>query len=113
MYRPSRLNLTSEMEEMISEKKNRFVGSSSSSYTMVRSLNLAPEQSPIERVGRTFRMPVAQSRVSHIRQLDVAFRTGIHEYVALCRMEFSGRDNLCEFLHVSWFDVHNVYTSKC
>jgi hypothetical protein len=54
-------------------------------------------------------MPVAQSRVSHIRELDVAFRTGIHKNVALCRMEFSGRDNLCEFLHVSWFDVHNVY----
>src|SRR5882757_1706912 len=105
MYRPSRLNLTSEMEEMISEKNDRFVGSSSSSYTMVRSSDLAPQQGPIWRVGRTFRMPVAQRRVTHIRELDIAFRTGIHEDVALCRMKLSSRDNLREFLHVRWFDV--------
>ena len=31
MYRPSRLNFTSEMDEIISEKNERVVGSSSSS----------------------------------------------------------------------------------
>jgi hypothetical protein len=57
-------------------------------------------------------MPVTQCGVAHIRELDIAFRAGIHENVALCRMEFSSRDNLREFLHVSWLDVHNVYVDR-
>lgn len=57
-------------------------------------------------------MPVTQCGVAHIRELDIAFGAGIHENVALCRMEFSSRDNLCEFFHVSWLDVHNVYVDR-
>ena len=79
---------------------------------MDRSSDLAPQQGPIWRVGRTFRMPITQRRVPHIRELDITFRAGIHENVALCRMKLSSRDNLCEFFHVCWFDVHNVYVAK-
>jgi hypothetical protein len=53
-------------------------------------------------------MAVAQRRVPHIRELDVTFRAGVHEDVALCRMKLGSRDNLGEFFHVSWLDIHNV-----
>lgn len=35
MYRPSGLNLTSDIDEMISEKKDRLLGSSDASNTIV------------------------------------------------------------------------------
>ena len=57
-------------------------------------------------------MAVAQRRVPHIRELDVTFRAGVHEDVALCRMKLGSRDNLGEFFHVSWLDVHNVYVDR-
>jgi len=45
MYRPSFENLTSDTEEMISEKKDLFDGSSSSSNTVHRTRLLSWSQS--------------------------------------------------------------------
>jgi len=57
-------------------------------------------------------MPITQRRVPHIRKLDITFRTGIHEDVALSRMEFGSRDDFSEFFHVRWLDIHDVYKSS-
>lgn len=53
-------------------------------------------------------MLIAKCTFSHICKLDCAFRARIHEPVAALRVEFGGRDNFCELLHVGWLDVDNV-----
>lgn len=78
MYRPSLLNLTSEMLEMISLKKDLFEGSSSSSNS-VRSRKhhkigcqwgSNTHCSSSTPTSLTFGVLVAKSRVAHIRQFD-------------------------------------------
>lgn len=53
-------------------------------------------------------MLIAQSTLSHVRQLDSAFRACIHEPVTADGVEFGSGDDFCELLHVGWFDVDNV-----
>lgn len=57
----------------------------------------------------TLGVPVAECRVTHVRKLDVAFRTGIHEHVALCWMKLGGSDDLRQLLHIDGFDVHDIW----
>lgn len=67
MYRPSWLNLTSDMEEIISEKKDRLEGSSSSSNSVTISNSVkdlfwvGPER------RRTLGMSITESRIAHVR----------------------------------------------
>ena len=94
------------MEEMISEKKDRDEGSSSSSNSVrvcqrVRQLYIYRQQP-------TFRMLVAKRTLPHVGQLDCAFRTCVHEPVATLRVELRGSNDLGQFLHVRGFDVNNV-----
>ena len=70
MYRPSWLNLTSEIEDMISEKKERVEGSSSSSKP---ALNGSAQHVQSSKQLLTFRVSVAESRITHICQFDVRF----------------------------------------
>lgn len=108
MYRPSWLNFTSEIDEMISEKKDRFVGSSSSSNT---NPGTPPQRQRLrdDRDERlTLRMLIAQRGVPHVSKLDVAFRTAVHEEVAMYWVELRRSDDLRQFFHVRGFDVDDV-----
>ena len=71
MYRPSWLNFTSDIEEMISEKNERLVGSSSSSKPAIDNSKQDPMR--MNKMTLTFRMSVAQSGIPHISEFDVAF----------------------------------------
>ena len=55
-------------------------------------------------------MLVAESTLSHVRQLDCALRAGIHEPVAAQRVEFGRGDDLRQFLHVRRLDIDDVET---
>ena len=57
-------------------------------------------------------MPIAQSRVPHVRQFNCTLRTRIHEVVAMEGMKLRGRDDFCELFHVDRFDVNNVYAAE-
>ena len=54
-------------------------------------------------------MPITESRVTHVSQLDCPFRAGIHEVVAIEWMKFSGCDDLGKLLHVDGLDVNDVF----
>lgn len=71
MYRPSWLNLTSEIDEMISEKNDRVVGSSSSSKPMIP-MRLARYDGKHED-KLAFCVSITQGGVTHVSKLDVAF----------------------------------------
>lgn len=60
-------------------------------------------------IGLTFRMPVAERRLTHVRQLDVRLRARIHKLIAMCWMELGGSDNFCQLLHVHRFDIHDIW----
>ena len=53
-------------------------------------------------------MLVAQRALAHIGQLNRALGACVHEPIAALRMELSSRNHLCQLLHVSRFDVHDV-----
>lgn len=53
---------------------------------------------------------VAQSTFSHIRQLDGALGTSIHEPVAANRVKLRRGYNLCKLLHVGGLDINDVKT---
>lgn len=55
-------------------------------------------------------MLVAKRTLAHIRQLDSAFGACVHEPIATCGVEFSGRDDLGELFHVRRLDVYNIET---
>jgi hypothetical protein len=55
-------------------------------------------------------MLIAERTFSHVCKLDCAFRACIHEPVAALRVEFGGRDDLCQLLHIGWLDVDDVET---
>ena len=55
-------------------------------------------------------MLVAQCRISHVSQFDVALRTAVHEQVAVYRVELGSGDDLSQLLHVCRFDVDDVLT---
>ena len=54
---------------------------------------MADEIASAERL--TLRMTITQCRLTHIGQLDVALRAGVHEDIALRWMELRSSDNLC------------------
>jgi len=56
----------------------------------------------------TFRVLVAQSTFTHIRQLNCTLRACIHEPVAALWMELGSCYNFCELFHVCWLDINNV-----
>lgn len=58
--------------------------------------------------SRTLCMPIAQCRVAHVSELDVALGARVHENIALCWVKLGSRDNLCELLHVHRLDVDDV-----
>lgn len=108
MYRPSWLNFTSEIDDIISEKKDRFVGSSSSSNT---NPGTPPRCQRLrdDRDGKlTLRMLIAQRRVPHVSKLDVAFRTAVHEEVAMYWVELRRGDDFRQLFHVCGLDVDDV-----
>lgn len=105
MYRPSWENRTSEMEDMISEKKERAEGSSSCSNSALSISVCAFDASYLE---LTLGMLVTERILSHVRQLYRAFRARVHKPIAALWVEFSCGDHLCQLLHVRGFDVDNI-----
>ena len=57
----------------------------------------------------TFGMLVAQCLFSHVTQSDGPFAAGINELIAVDRVELGSSDDFRQFLHVGWFDVHDVW----
>ena len=58
--------------------------------------------------GHTLRMLIAESALTHISQFNCPFRARIHEPVAAYGVELSSSNDLCELLHIGWFDVHYI-----
>lgn len=56
----------------------------------------------------TLRMLVTQGALSHISQLDCAFRACIHEPITALRVKFGRSDDFRKLLHVGWLDVDDV-----
>ena len=54
-------------------------------------------------------MLIAQSRVPHVRKLDVALRAAVHEQIAVYWVELGSGDDLGQLLHVDGLDVHDVF----
>ena len=103
MYLPEWLNLMSLMDEMISEKKLRVVGSSGSSKTADRMWRA--EQ--IERQS-TFAVPITQCRLAHVAQTNHASRTAVDEKVAFTWVKFGTRDHFSEIFHIGWFYIDDI-----
>lgn len=59
-------------------------------------------------MSRTLRVLVTESPLTHVRQFNGSLGAGVHEPVTADRVEFGGCDDLGEFLHVRWLDIHNV-----
>ena len=57
----------------------------------------------------TLCVSVAQCRVTHVRELDVAFRAAVHEEVAVYRVELGSSDDLGQLLHIRRLDVDDVF----
>ena len=53
-------------------------------------------------------MSVAQSRFTHVGQLDVAFGARVHEEIAVYGMELCCGDDLGQFLHVDRLYIDDV-----
>ena len=53
-------------------------------------------------------MSVAKRGLAHVGELDVALGAGVHENVALRRVELGGGDDFRQLLHVYGFDIHDV-----
>lgn len=104
MYLPSLLNLTSDIEEMISEKNDRFDGSSSSSNSRGNSA----QSKRGSRVARTLCMPITQCLVSHISELDRPLGARVHKRITVDRVELGGSNDLSQLFHIDWLDVNNI-----
>ena len=63
-----------------------------------------------ESAGHTFCVLVAKRTLSHISKLDRPLGARVHEPVAAKRMELGGSDDLGQFFHVCWLDIHDVET---
>ena len=92
------------MEEIISEKNDLAVGSSSCSNSSV----LLVGQIEMTSLMPTLSVLIAQSILSHIGQLYGTLRARIHEPVAALRMKFSSGNDFSQLLHVCWLYVDNV-----
>ena len=57
-------------------------------------------------------MSVAERRVAHVRELDVALRARVHEHIALRGVELGRGDDLRELFHVHRLDINNVWQSR-
>jgi hypothetical protein len=53
-------------------------------------------------------MLIAQSTLSHIRQLDGTFGTRVHEPIAAYWMELGGSDDFRKLFHVGRLNIDNV-----
>lgn len=93
------------MEEIISEKKERAEGSSSCSNS-APSVSSYASHTPGFRL--TLSMLIAERILSHIRQLDRAFRACIHKPVAALWVKLSCSDHLGQLLHIRRFYVDNI-----
>lgn len=60
------------------------------------------------REGHTLSMLVAESALSHICELDSAFRTCIHEPIAALGVKFGSCDDFGQLFHIRGLDVDNV-----
>jgi hypothetical protein len=107
MYLPSWLNLTSEIDEMISEKNDRVDGSSSSSKP-VASVKTSGNEEPTKKIELTFCVSITERGVTHVRKLDVGLGTRVHEQIAMCWMKLRGSDDFRQLLHVHRLDIHNI-----
>lgn len=105
MYRPSWEKRTSDIEEMISEKKDRADGSSSCSNSRCA---VSRQQEALAKVSLTFGMLIAQRAFPHICELDGALGARIHEPVATLGMELCRGNDLGQFFHICWLDVDYV-----
>ena len=103
MYRPSLEKRTSEIEEMISEKKDRDEGSSSCSNSRKVLMCYRSEGDVL-----TLGMLVTQGTLSHICKLNGALGACIHEPIAALRMELSSRDDFSQLFHIGWLDVDDI-----
>lgn len=99
------------MDDMISEKKERFVGSSSSSNTNPGTPPQGQRLRDDRDGGLTLRMLITERGVSHVSKLDVAFRAAVHEEVAMYWVELRRSDDFCQLFHVCGLDVDDVL--KC
>jgi hypothetical protein len=110
MYRPSLEKRTSEMEEIISEKKEREEASSSCSKTveMQCTVSSIARKTTRKTTIHTFLVLIAQRPLSHIGKLNSPFRAGVHKPVAAGRVEFGGGDDLGELLHVGRLYINDV-----
>jgi hypothetical protein len=101
----------SEIDEVISEKNDLLAGSSSSSKT--EEYQNKKKKTKIRKlmckVGGTFRVLIAKSRVPHIAKFDGTLRAAVHEYITMAWMKLRRSDHFCQFLHVRRLDVNDVW----
>ena len=104
MYLPSLEKRTSDMEDMISEKKEREDGSSScsnSAQTLASGSYKAIKE-------YTFSVLITKRTLTHICQLNRAFGACVHKPVAALRVEFGSGDDLRKLFHIRRLDIDNV-----
>ena len=112
MYRPELENFTSDIDEIISEKKLRFVGSSGSSNT---------ENKHSVREGEillgfsllTFGMIITESRLPHVAQPNGSFAWWVDEEITFFRMELAGSDDFGQLFHVGRLYVNYIKRLIC
>lgn len=59
----------------------------------------------------TFGVLVTQGGRTHVTEAQGALAAAVDEEVAVMRVELGRSDHLREVLHVSWFDVHDVWAA--
>lgn len=59
----------------------------------------------------TFGVLVTQGGCTHVTEAQGALAAAVDEEVAVMRVELRRSDHLREVLHVSWFDVHDVWAA--
>lgn len=118
--RPLWLNFTSEMEEIISEKKERLLGSSGSSKTTgckrnhinetwLGVLGTSNEKSIQELLKKlTLAVAVTECSCSHVTQSYGALATAIDKHITMVGMKLCCGDHFSELFHVGWFYIYNV-----
>jgi hypothetical protein len=94
------------MEEMISEKNEREDASSSCSNSARK--DIISIRKTRELRTHTLSVFITQGPLPHIRKLDCALGTGVHEPVTADGVEFGRGDDLSEFFHISRLDIHDV-----
>ena len=101
------------MEEMISEKKLRFVGSSGSSKTaLARVTEGGARQQERHREEQesapTLCMLVTESSCPHITESEDPLGAAVDEVIAMMRVVVRSRNDFRQLFHVRWLDVDDV-----